>query len=106
VRKVSCGGAVTAMVLNALGFSSRAMYLMPKYLHNKPVDLLIVPNLTADDFNDDTLGRSLDRLYETGVTEVFAKDAAHALSVYEIEDRFYHLDSSSFYVHGEYSGQD
>jgi transposase len=105
-RKVSCGEAVTAMVLNALGFSSRAMYLMPQYLHNKPVDLLIAPNLVADDFNDDTLGRSLDRLYEAGVTEVFAKVAAHALSVYEIEHRFYHLDSSSFHLHGEYSAQE
>jgi hypothetical protein len=40
-RKVSCGQAVQAMVLNALGFSSRAFYLMPDYLSNKPVDLLI-----------------------------------------------------------------
>ena len=36
-RKVSCGEAVLAMVLNALGFSSRALSLMPQYLHNKPV---------------------------------------------------------------------
>jgi hypothetical protein len=36
-RKVSCGEAVLAMVLNALGFTSRALYLMPDYLRNKPV---------------------------------------------------------------------
>jgi transposase len=105
-RKVSCGAAVQAMVLNALGFTSRAMYLMPQYLHNKPVDLLIAPGLTANDFNDDTLGRSLDHLYETGVTEVFAKVAAHALEVYGIEHHFYHLDSSSFHLHGQYSAQE
>jgi hypothetical protein len=29
-RKVSCGQAVQAMVLNALGFTSRALYLMPQ----------------------------------------------------------------------------
>ena len=28
-RKVSCGAAVQAMVLNGLGFASRALYLMP-----------------------------------------------------------------------------
>ena len=38
-RKISCGQAVQAMVLNALGFSSRALYLMPDYLRNKPIDL-------------------------------------------------------------------
>lgn len=104
-RKVSCGQAVTAMVLNALGFSSRAMYLMPQYLHNKPVELLIAPELTGDDFNDDTLGRSLDQLYEAGVTEVFAKVAAHSLEVHGIEHQFYHLDSSSFHVHGDYAAE-
>lgn len=47
-RKISCGQAVQAMVLNALGFSSRALYLMPDYLRNKPIDLLIAPGLSAE----------------------------------------------------------
>jgi hypothetical protein len=67
------------MVLNGLGFSSRALYLMTDFLRNKPVDLLINPNLTAEDFNDDTLGRALDDLYEHGVTEVFAGVSARAM---------------------------
>ena len=57
-RKVSCGQAVQAMVLNALGLSGRALYLMPEYMKNKPVDLLIGEGLVAEDFNDDTLGRA------------------------------------------------
>ena len=101
-RKVSCGQAVQAMVLNALGFVGRALYLMPDYLRNKPVDLLIDPSLRAEDFNDDSLGRSLDDLYQEGVTEVFAKVASRALEVYGIEHRFVHLDSSSFHLHGQY----
>jgi transposase len=105
-RKVSCGAAVQAMVLNALGFTSRALYLMPQYMHNKPVDLLIEPGLTAEDFNDDSLGRSLDQLFEVGVTEAFLQVAVHALSVYDIEHHFYHLDSSTFHLHGEYTMQD
>jgi len=101
-RKVSCGEGTQAMVLNALGFVGRALYLMPEYLHNKPVDLLIDPDLTADDFNDDTLGRCLDDLYTAGVTEVFFQVASHALQVYGIRSRFVHLDSSSFHLHGAY----
>jgi transposase len=101
-RKVSCGQAVVALVLNALGFSGRALYLMPAYLENKPVDVLIDAELTAADFNDDTLGRALDDLYEAGVTEVFARVASHGLGVYGIEHRFVHLDSSSFHLHGVY----
>ena len=90
------------MVLNALGFSGRALYLMPDFLHNKPVDLLIGPGLSAEDFNDDTLGRSLDDLYKAGVTEVFAQTASKALSAYKIEHDFVQLDSSSFHLHGQY----
>ncbi|HTY25139.1 MAG TPA: IS1634 family transposase [Desulfomonilaceae bacterium] len=103
-RKVSCGQAVQAMVLNALGFTSRALYLVPDYMQNRPVDLLVGEGLSAEDLNDDTLGRALEDLYEAGVTEVFAGVASHALDVYEIEHRFVHLDSSTLHVHGEYEG--
>jgi transposase len=105
-RKVSCGAAAQAMVLNGLGFTSRALYLMPQYLDNKPVDLLIDPDLSPEDFNDDTLGRSLDQLFESGVTEVFARVAQQALKTYGIEHRFFHLDSSSFHLHGQYSAEE
>jgi len=101
-RKVSCGRSTQAMILNALGFVGRALYLMPDFLQNKPVDVLIDPDLTADDFNDDTLGRCLDDLYTAGVTEVFYQIASHALQVYGIRSRFVHLDSSSFHLHGAY----
>lgn len=101
-QKVSCGQGVQAMVLNALGFTSRPLYLMPDYLQNRPVDLLIDSRLKAEDFNDDSLGRSLETLFRKGVTEVFAKVAARALRVYHIEHRFVHLDSSSFHLHGAY----
>jgi transposase len=100
-RKVSCGKGTLAMIQNALGFSSRALYLMPDYIRNKPVDILIGPGLEAEDFNDDTLGRCLDDLYTCGVTEVFASVASKALNVYGIEHQFVHLDSSSFHLHGE-----
>jgi transposase len=105
-RKVSCGKGAQALVLNALGFLGRALYLTPDYLKNKPVDLLIGPGLSASDFNDDTLDRCLDDLYQAGVTEVFYKVAGHALQVYGIKSNFVHLDSSSFHLHGAYDRQE
>ncbi len=80
-RKVSCGQAVQAMVLNALGLTGRALYLMPEYMRNKPVDLLVGEGLVADDFNDNTLGRSLDELQQAGVTEIYARVAGEAVEV-------------------------
>jgi transposase len=61
-RKVSCGQAFQALALNSLGFTSRARYLMPVYLKNRPVEILVGEGLNAADLNDDTLGRGLDDL--------------------------------------------
>lgn len=105
-RKVSCGHGTQAMILNALGFVGRALYLTPGYLDNKPVDVLIGEDVCAADFNDDALARCLDDLYAAGVTEVFYRVAAHALQVYGITSKYVHLDSSSFHLHGAYERQE
>jgi len=105
-RKVSCGQGAQAMILNALGFVGRALYLTPGYLDNKPVDMLIGEDVRAADFNDDALARCLDDLYEAGVTEVFYRVAAHAMQVYGIRSKYVHLDSSSFHLHGAYDRQE
>lgn len=105
-RKVSCGEATLAMILNGLGFTGRALYLMPEYMHNKPVDLLIREGLVADDFNDDTLGRALDELCQAGITELFAIVASKAVQVYGIEVDVAHADTSSFSLSGEYDSAD
>jgi len=56
---VTCGEAVVAMVLNALGFVDRPLYMPPEFLATKPVELLIGEGLKAECFNDDVLGEGL-----------------------------------------------
>jgi transposase len=104
-RKVSCGQATLAMVLNALGLTGRALYLMPDYMHNKPVDLLFGEGLVATDFNDDSLGRALDELFQAGVTELFARVAAEAVDVFKIEHKYVHVDTSSLSLQGQYESK-
>lgn len=104
-RRVTVGEATEAMVLNALGFVGRALYLTPEFFQNKPVDILIREGLQAEDLNDDTLGRALDKLYEAGVTEVFGQVASHALGVLGIAHTFYHLDSTTFSFSGAYDSE-
>jgi hypothetical protein len=52
-RKVSVGQAVQAMVLNALGFVGRPLYLTPEFYANKPIDRLIGEGIEAADLNDE-----------------------------------------------------
>ena len=58
-QNVTCGEAVVAMVLNALGFVDRPLYLFPEFMGTKPVEIVIREGLKAEDFNDDVQGRTL-----------------------------------------------
>jgi len=103
-RKVSVGGATLAMILNGLGFSNRRLYLTPQFFESKSVDILIREGLKAEDFNDDSLGRALDKLYEYGLTELFYQVATKATKVFGIDRSFKHIDTTTFSVYGEYKG--
>jgi len=50
-QKVTCREAVVAMVLNALGFVDRPLYLFPEFMATKHVELLIREGLKAEYFN-------------------------------------------------------
>ena len=94
-RNVSHGEAVKAMVLNALGFTSRALYLTGEFFKTKPIEL-IREGLNPEELNDDSLGRSLDRLHQAGVTELFSKVVTRAMDVLQRETTIAHLDSTTF----------
>ncbi len=66
-RQVSVGMAVKAMILMGLGFVQRALYLTPHFFKGKPVERLLGPGLTAEQLNDDALGRALDAIYAFGI---------------------------------------
>jgi transposase len=102
-RKVSVGQAVQAMVLNGLGFVSRPLYLAPEFLEGKPGEVLLAGEKhLAQNFSDDSLGRALDRLFEVGVTEIFAHVVSRALHALDIPVETVHLDSTSFSLEGDY----
>jgi transposase len=52
--------------------------------------------------NDDRLGRVLDKLYLTGLEDIFLSIALKAIQKFSIGVESLHLDSSSLSVEGEY----
>jgi len=54
--------------------------------------------------NDDTLGRLLDKIWAYGPSKLFSLIAMDAYRIFELDAGRYHLDSSSFSVHGAYEG--
>jgi transposase len=103
MRIVTAGHAVKAMVLNGLGFINQQLYLVPHFFQNKPISRLIAPGIQASHLHDDTLGRALDTLYETGVTALYSLIAATAARRLGLTPTFSHLDTTSFYVDGRYN---
>jgi len=100
---ITAGEAVAGMILNGLGFSNRPLSLTPQFFVNKPLDVLFRPGVHADMFNRFKLGRSLDEVYTYGCDLLFS-ELARAVCVHEgIDQRFNHLDTTSFSLSGEYA---
>ena len=106
MRIVTAGHAVKAMVLNGLGFVNHQLYLVPHFFRNKPTSRLIAPAIKASHLNDDTLGRALDTLHATGVTELYSLIATTAAKRLGLAPTFMHLDSTSFHVDGRYNSDE
>jgi transposase len=101
-EKVSPGHAVKAMILNGLGLFSSPLYLFPKFFEGKPTEHLIGEGIEAKHLNDDRLGRVLDKLYLTGLEDIFLSIALKAIKQFSVSVESVHLDSTSLSVEGEY----
>jgi transposase len=100
--KVTMGQRVAAMILNGLGFIDDRLYLFPEFLANKPIDRLLGEGLVAEDFNDDVLGRALDKIYDYGTTKLFTEIAFAVGIEHRLLGRSAHFDTSTLWVYGEY----
>jgi transposase len=85
-KHISYGQLVEAMILNGLGFVGRTLHMYPEYFAERPVERFLGKGIKAEHINDDALGRALDPLYETGVSELF-----QGLSARTIPPIFYTL---------------
>jgi transposase len=75
-KTISHGTAVCSMVLNGFGFVNQRLSLVSTFFANKPVERFLGEGVTAAPLNDDTVGRTLDALYDADPTSVYASLAA------------------------------
>ena len=94
-------------IMHILAIFMRPLYLMSKYLDGKPVHRLIAENLKAEDFTDDVLGRTLDKLHKYDLEAIFMKISSVAFNKYgDFQSPYLHGDTSLMKVHGEYDTND
>jgi transposase len=105
-RVVSPGVAVTAMILNGLGFTNRRLYLTHQFFENRPVERLLNAKIDAQDITDYTLGHALDEIADYGASKLFGEIAFDIAVSNDLLSMQNHLDTTSFSVHGQYEVDD
>ena len=105
-KKITYGQLVEAMILNGLGFVGRTLHMYPEYFKDKPVERLLGEGIKAEHINDDALGRCMDQLYETGVSDIYQTLSARVIELLGLPCEGLNLDSTSIHVDGSYDNQE
>src|SRR5438552_18278449 len=90
---VDPGTIVLGMILETLSGRS-PLYRLEEFFTHQDTALLLGKTVAPEAFQDDTVGRVLDRLYATGTMKVFTACAIRADRVYGFDKRYVHIDNT------------
>jgi transposase len=77
------------------------LYRLEEFFAQHDTARLLGKALPAQAFNDDTVGRVLDRLYEIGTMKLFTACAVRADPLFGLDKRHVHCDPTSMRVDGD-----
>jgi transposase len=95
------GTIVLGMILDTLSGRS-PLYRLEEFFTHQDTALLLGKAVPTEVFQDDTVGRVLERLYDTGTMKVFTACAVRADRVFGFDKRYVHFDTTSITVYGDY----
>src|SRR6266850_1663185 len=99
--EVDPGIVVLGMVLDTLSGRS-PLYRLEEFFTHYDTALLLGRDLPPQVFNDDHVGRVLDRLYATGTMKIFTACAVRADMLFGFDKQYVHFDTTSKSVYGDY----
>ena len=100
--EVDAGTVVLGLVLDTLSGRS-PLYRLEEFFAHQDTELLLGKTIPPHAFNDDTVGRVLDRLYAMGTMKIFTACAVRAAIQFGLEQRYVHFDTTSCSVWGDYA---
>jgi transposase len=103
--EIDAGTVVLGLVLDTLSGRS-PLYRLEDFFRDQDTDLLLGQTLPPGAFNDDQVGRVLDRLYDFGTMKLFTSLAVRAAHKFNLERRYVHFDTTSCSVYGDYRVED
>ena len=92
---------VFGMVLDTLS-GRTPRYRLTEFFDEKDTELLLGKPVDPERFCDYKLGRSMDKIFETGTQKTFSQLVQNALTVFEVDPRRLNFDTTSVSVFGDY----
>jgi transposase len=104
---VDLGSVVKLMILDMLSGRS-PLYRLESFAASVDTELLLGREVSPGAFNDTTLGRALDAIYECGAGQLFSQVALAAATAFpaDVDLRHLHFDTTSVSVWGEYAARE
>jgi transposase len=99
--KVSPGHHVLALVINTL-CGRLPLSHVKEFFRKQDVEILFGEGIRPDDFNDDALGRTLDRLHEADPKSILSAITLESLMTADEPLLFAHADTTSKTLYGAY----
>jgi len=95
------GTHLVALINNILS-TRDPLYRVEEFYREQDLELLFGPGVEADYFNDDALGKTLDRIYRAGPKKFFSGIVARAMIEEDICYHILHADTTARLVYGKY----
>lgn len=100
-KKVDHGTMILAMVIDTLT-GRNPLYRLEEFYSKQDTELLLGKEIHPSQLTDDSIGRTLDAVYDYGSMKVFSAIALHASKVFEVMPQYIHFDTTSKSVFGDY----
>lgn len=102
--KLALGRTLSVMVANAL-MSRRPLYAVPEWLSGHVLEPFGLTEEQVELFNDDRIGRALDRLYEADRASLMTDVITRAVREFDIDLDQVHNDTTTVTFSGAYENQ-
>ena len=99
--EVSVGTLVQGMVLDTLSGRS-PLYRLEEFFKHQDTQLLLGQEVDPTSFNDTTVARAMDAVFDIGAEKVFSEVAFSASCRFPLDKRYVHFDTTSVNVWGDY----
>ena len=99
--KVSPGLVVAGMVQDTLSGRS-PLYRLEEFFAQQDSELVVGTAVKKGSFNDDNVGRVMDKLYDIGTMKIFSEVSQRAVTVFSLDLSCTHQDTTSVSVWGDY----